>query len=190
MKISLGAKMLIMPSPVFIVGTYGYSGQPNVATGAWGGGCCSEPPCIAISLRKATYTYGNIILRKAFTVSPATEDYVREADYFGIAAGRDIDKFHNTSLTPQKGTFVDAPYAAELPLVFECKLLHTIEIGLHTQFIGEILDTKTDERILGKNSLPDITKLRPVAYAPQVRSYHSIGDILGTAFSIGKIFRK
>ncbi len=35
---------------------------------AWGGLCCSSPPSIAISLRKATYTYGNIVERKAFTI--------------------------------------------------------------------------------------------------------------------------
>jgi flavin reductase (DIM6/NTAB) family NADH-FMN oxidoreductase RutF len=35
---------------------------------AWAGICCSSPPFIAVSLRKATYTYGNIRERKAFSV--------------------------------------------------------------------------------------------------------------------------
>jgi flavin reductase (DIM6/NTAB) family NADH-FMN oxidoreductase RutF len=37
-------------------------------TVVWGGICCSEPPSIAISLRKAAYTDGNIVKKKAFTV--------------------------------------------------------------------------------------------------------------------------
>ncbi len=61
MKKSLGAKTIIYPTPVLIVGTYDAAGKPNVMTAAWGDICCSIPPYVAVSLRKATYTYGNII---------------------------------------------------------------------------------------------------------------------------------
>ena len=56
MKRSLGAKTLIVPTPTWIVGSYDKHGKPNGMTAAWGGICCSDPPCVAISLRKATYT--------------------------------------------------------------------------------------------------------------------------------------
>jgi flavin reductase (DIM6/NTAB) family NADH-FMN oxidoreductase RutF len=45
---------------------------------AWAGICCSSPPRVAVSLRKATYTYGNIMERKAFTISLPSEDYVEK----------------------------------------------------------------------------------------------------------------
>ncbi|HDN05166.1 MAG TPA: flavin reductase family protein, partial [Chloroflexi bacterium] len=54
MKKSLGAQTLIFPTPVWCVGSYDKEGQPNVMTIAWGGICCSKPPCLTISLRKAT----------------------------------------------------------------------------------------------------------------------------------------
>ena len=54
MKKSLGAKTLVYPTPVFVVGTYDKAGKPNAMTAAWGGICCSQPPCVAVSLRKAT----------------------------------------------------------------------------------------------------------------------------------------
>ena len=69
MKTSLGPKTFAYPTPVFIVGTYDAQGHPNAMAVAWGGICCSKPPCVAISVRKATYTYGNLVERKAFTVS-------------------------------------------------------------------------------------------------------------------------
>jgi len=99
MKKSFGAKTLIFPAPVWCVGSYDTSGKPNIMTIAWGGICCSKPPCVTISLRKATYTYGNIMERKAFTLNVPSEQYVQEADYFGIASGRDVDKFKETGLT-------------------------------------------------------------------------------------------
>ena len=60
MKKSLGAKTLAQPAPVWVVGSYDSQGKPNIMTIAWGGICCSQPPCVTISLRKATYTYGCI----------------------------------------------------------------------------------------------------------------------------------
>ena len=85
-----------------------------------------------VSLRKATYTYGNIMERKAFTVSVPPERYATEADYFGMASGSRADKFAAAKLTPAKSNLVDAPYVEEFPLVLECKVIHIIKIGLHT----------------------------------------------------------
>jgi len=86
MKKSLGAKTLVYPTPVFVVGTYDAQGKPNVMTASWGGICCSRPPCVAVSLRKATYTYGNIVQRKAFTISIPSEAHVQAADHFGLVS--------------------------------------------------------------------------------------------------------
>jgi flavin reductase (DIM6/NTAB) family NADH-FMN oxidoreductase RutF len=66
---------------------------------AWGGICCSDPACVSISLREATYTYSNIIERKAFTVNIPSEKYIKEVDYCGIVSGKSEDKFVSTGLT-------------------------------------------------------------------------------------------
>ncbi len=186
MKKSIGPKSIVYPTPVFVVGTYDQSGNPNVMAAAWGGICCSAPPCVAVSLRKATYTYGNIIEKKAFTISIPSEAYVKEADYFGIVSGRTENKFERSGLTPVKSELVDAPYVQEFPFVLECQLLHTTEIGLHTQFIGEIMDVKADENVIGEEGGTDIEKIRPILFAPGTRAYYGIGSYLGKAFSIGR----
>jgi len=186
MKQSLGAKTLFFPTPVLMVGTYDQAGKPNLMTAAWGGICCSEPPCVTVSVRKARHSYDSIVERKAFTVGIASEAKMTEADYIGIASGRDADKFSVTGLTPVRSELVDAPYAAEFPLVLECRLLHTLEIGIHTQFIGEIIDVKADPDTLGDGGLPDILKVKPLVYDTAHKGYHSVGPLLGKAFSIGK----
>ncbi|OGL47356.1 MAG: flavoredoxin [Candidatus Schekmanbacteria bacterium RBG_13_48_7] len=190
MKKSLGAKTVVYPTPTFIVGTYDKSGNPNVMAVAWGGICCSKPPCVSISLRKATYSYGNIVEQKCFTVCIPSEKYVKEADYFGMVSGKNENKFETTGLTPVKSDLVNAPYVKEFPFALECKLIHTHEIGLHTQFIGEILDIKADESVLDQNGRIDIEKVKPILYAPDVRSYYGIGKNLGIAFSLGKEIKK
>jgi len=186
MKKSLGALTLVYPMPVWCVGSYDVEGIPNLATVAWGGVCCSKPPCVTISLRKATYTYGNILERGAYTVNVPSASYAVEADFFGTTSGRDVNKFRESGLTPIRSELVDAPYVDEFPVVLECKVIHTYEIGLHTQFIAEILDVKADQEILGEDGKPEILKVDPMIYATKIREYYRVGELIGKAYSMGK----
>jgi len=186
MKTSLGAKPLTYPAPVFVVGTYDAQGKPNVMAVAWGGICCSKPPCVAISVRKATYTYGNLVERRAFTVSIPSVDHVEAADFFGIASGRDVDKLAAAGLTAVRSDLVDAPYVSEFPLVLECKVVHVAELGLHTQFVGEILDVKAEEACLNSDGKPTAELVRPFSWTPSENQYYSMGERLGRGFSVGK----
>lgn len=190
MKTSLGAKTLAYPTPVFVVGTYDAQGKPNAMTVAWGGICCSKPPCVSISVRKATYTYGNLVERKAFTISIPSEDHLVAADYFGMASGRDEDKFAVAGLTPVRSTLVDAPYVSEFPMVLECKVVHVAELGLHTQFVGEIMDVKAEESCLSDEGKLSIEKVRPFSWAPAENFYYGTGKKLGRGFSEGKALGK
>jgi flavin reductase (DIM6/NTAB) family NADH-FMN oxidoreductase RutF len=185
MKKSLGAKTLLFPAPVLIICTYDDAGKPNAMTAAWGGICCSVPPCVAVSLRKATYTYGSLMSKKAFTINIPSEKYVKEADYFGIASGKNEDKFKKTGLTPVKSTLVDAPYIEEFPLTVECKIVNVLELGLHTQFVGEVLDVKLDETVSARDkSLIEL--VRPLIFAPDGGGYYGVGQHVAAAFSVGK----
>jgi flavin reductase (DIM6/NTAB) family NADH-FMN oxidoreductase RutF len=184
-KTSLGARTIIVPTPVWVIAVYDATGRPNAMTASWAGVCCSQPPCLAVSLRKATYTYGCLVARRAFTVHVPRADQVVQADYLGTASGRDVDKLAVAGLTAVPSTLVDAPLIAEFPLVLECRLLHTFELGLHTQFIGEILDVKAEPEVLDERGLPDPLRVAPMTYAPEVRRYYGIGAELGQAKRLG-----
>lgn len=186
MKKSLGAKTIILPAPTWVVGTYDNEGKANVMTAAWGGICCSEPPCVAVAVRSATYSHANMIARKAFTLNVPGEKHVMEADFLGMASGRDTDKFAATGLTPEASTLVDAPFVKEFPLILECKVLHVVEIGLHTQIIGSIVDVKADEEVLDIKGMPDMEKVKPILFSPANRGYYATGKFLEKGFSIGK----
>jgi flavin reductase (DIM6/NTAB) family NADH-FMN oxidoreductase RutF len=186
MKKSFGARTMLFALPVWCVGSYDAEGNANVMTVAWGGICCSKPPCVTISLRKATYTYGNIMKRRAYTVSLPSEQYARQADYFGMVSGREVDKFQVSGLTPVRSELVDAPYVGEFPVVLECRVIHHHEIGLHTQFIGEILDVKIDEEVLDSANRPDVGRIRPFVYGTSPEYYYRVGEAIGQAFQIGR----
>ena len=186
MKISLGPRTILYPTPVLIVGTYDEDEKPNIMNAAWGGLCCSQPPCIAVSIRKQRHTYAGLIKHQAFTINIPASRQVKEADFAGIYSGAQQDKFAETGLTAVRAQRVNAPYVEEFPLVLECRLRHTIELGTHTQFIGEILDVKADEAVLGENNLPEIEKVDPMLFAPMEQAYYRVGNFVAPAFSVGR----
>jgi len=189
-KSSLGAHTLILPLPVWIVGTYDEEGVPNVMTASWAGICNSSPPCVTISLTETRYSYDNIIKRKAFTINIPSEKFAAESDFFGTVSGRDFNKFDKTGLTAIKSDLVDAPYIQEFPLVAECKLIHTYKVGSHIMFIGEILDIKADKSILKENGRPDIDLLKPFIYATGSGTFHGMGKNLGTVGDLQKTIKR
>jgi flavin reductase (DIM6/NTAB) family NADH-FMN oxidoreductase RutF len=186
MKTSLGAKTLLYPAPVMVVGTYNEHGQANIMTAAWGGIACSRPPCISISLRSATASHAYIVSRKAFTISLPSRAYAAQADYIGLVSGRNHNKFEELGLTPVASTLVDAPYVSEFPLVLECRLVATHELGLHTQFVGEVMDVKVDEKLVTNKGKVNIEELDPILFMPDSGLYYGLGTLIGEAFSIGK----
>ena len=190
MKRSLGAKTLLYPMPLLIIGSYDREGKANVMAAAWGGIACSKPPCVSVSLRAATATHGNILARKAFTISLPESRQVAQADFFGMVSGRKVDKFAATGLTAARAEFVDAPYVAEFRLILECALLQVHELGLHTQFIGEIKDVKVDDGCLDAAGNLDARKLDPVVCALSAGGYFALGAPIGQPFAVGGVFRE
>jgi flavin reductase (DIM6/NTAB) family NADH-FMN oxidoreductase RutF len=187
MKLSLPAQTILLPSPVLVIGTYCADGKPNIMTAAWGGIACSKPPCVSISLREATLSFHSIQQTEAFTVNIPSEKYFKEADFAGLASGRDCDKFEETGLTAEKSKLVNAPLVKEFPYALECRLIQQVTLGLHTMFIGEIVGMVADSEALSPSKLPDIEKVHPILFGSfGSNAYYAVGKKLGDAFSVGK----
>ena len=190
-KRSLGANPFLYPEPTLLVCSYDAEGKANVMVAAWGGICSSDPLSLSISVRPARWTHAAVLARKAFTVCIAGEALLETADFLGIVSGRNCDKFAEAGLTAVKAEHVDAPYIAECPVVLECSLSQTLDLGAHTMMIGTILDVKADEDCLdASRTSPDILKIAPLIYDASSRSYYGIGRQLGAAFSVGKTLLK
>lgn len=86
-RVNFGAKPLMLPQPVLIIGTYDENGVPNAMNAAWGITTDFKEITISLSEHKTT---DNFNITKAFTVSMATEDYVTACDYVGIESGRKV----------------------------------------------------------------------------------------------------
>ena len=75
-RTNFGAKPIMFPQPVLIIGTYDENGVPNAMNAAWG--ITTDFKEITISLSKHKTT-DNLMARKAFTVSMATKNHHRHS---------------------------------------------------------------------------------------------------------------
>jgi len=187
---SLGPSTAAFPTPTWVVATYDKNGRANAMTAAWGGVANSTPASIFVAIRPDRYTYENLLTKREFTICIPSEEYVREADYFGLESGRETNKIEASGLTAVKAEKVNAPYIAEFPMHLECKLADRMNLGSHFVIIGQIVDVKAREEILDHKDSIEIQKLKPIIYSPTDRNYYGVGEEIGTAFSIGKEFKK
>jgi flavin reductase (DIM6/NTAB) family NADH-FMN oxidoreductase RutF len=184
LKKSLGPRMLL-PAPVWVIGTYDAKGQPNMMTAGWVGIACSSPATVSVSIRESTATYSNLMTTRAFTVNVPSAARIREADFFGMVSGRDSAKLSAAGIVTRKAEHVYAPYLDDFPLILECEMRRSVRVGMHTLITGEVRDVKAEEEILGDNGLPRMDRLDPVLFMASDANYYRVEESLGRTFTIG-----
>lgn len=181
MRKNFGAKPILYPQPVFIIGTYDENGAPDAMNAAWGG--ISEADEISLCLSAGHKTVKNILKTGAFTVSMATADTVVPCDYVGLVSGNDVaDKMEKAGFHAVKSQFVNAPLFAELPMAVECRFKSYDEETC--RMVGQVVNVCAEESILTDGKI-DPMKLHPITYDSANHAYHVLGEKVGNAFSDG-----
>ena len=185
MRKNLGVKAFLYPQPTLVIATYNEDGTANAMVAAWGS--VSDTNQVAIYVAKSHKTMPNLLARKAFTVSMATDTVIQAIDYLGVTSGNKVaDKFAKSGLTAIKSENVDAPLIAELPLALECKLVSYDEES--ELLLGEIVNVTADESALDEDGKLSVEKLAPVCYDSAGHGYYVMERRVGNAFSDGKNF--
>ena len=185
MKKDLGAVQAVFPMPVLMVAAYNDDGTPNVMNAAWGMIC--EQDQIALFLDPEHKTTKDMRARKAFTVALADRAHMAEADFFGIASGRDMtDKFARTGMTAVKSEKVNAPIIEDFPITMECELAEVVAAEHFSAVIGRIVNVKVEESLLTEDGEVDVSRLDAILFDQFGRSYYATGDRIAGAWDIGQ----
>lgn len=183
MRKDLGAKTLLYPMPVLIIGTYDQNGEADAMNAAWGG--IYDYNQVTVSLA-GHVTTDNIRKNKAFTISFATKDTVVASDYVGLVSkARENRKLEKAGLHPFKSNKVNAPLFEEYPLTIECKLISLDgNMGEGGTLVGEIVNVSVDEKILTNDKI-DVKKLAPITFDAANNKYIVLGEEIADAFKVG-----
>ena len=182
MRRNIGAKSMLYPMPVLIIGTYDEDGVANAMNAAWGG--ISEENEISICVSDDHKTAKNIEKTGFFTVSVADAKNVVQADYIGIVSGNKVpDKISRCGWTALPSEKINAPIFSELPFALECEVISYDRENC--RLVGRIVDISVDDDILSGGKV-DLRKFNPITYDPSSHSYVALGEVVGRAFSDGK----
>jgi len=157
-----------------------------VLTVAWIGMMGSDPPVLAISLKKGRHSLAVIRKEREFTVNIPSSKLFRETDYCGLVSGKRRQKFQDSGLTAMAPLVVRAPLVKECPFNLECRVIHEVGLGDWVVLFGEIVETHVDVDKIDSTGKIDMVGMDPLVYCATVREYWSLGTRLGFAFRAGK----
>ena len=180
MKMHLGPKNCLYPLPTTLIGAK-VNGKPNFNAIAHVG--IMDLGSVSLGMAKAHYTNKGIKENKTFSVNIPSEDMVEKADYCGIVSGREANK--GELFETFYGKLKTAPMIEECPINMECELIKTVDFPNHDIFIGRVVETYCDESVM-ENGVVDFSKVKPILFVMNHRSYWKLGDRLAKAWNVGK----
>ena len=179
---------VMTPQPCIMIATYDENQVPDVMMAAWGGQCDYDKILFDLGAHRTTE---NIRLKKAFTVSFATEETMAESDYFGLVSGDEVpDKVERAGFTVTPSPNVDAPIINEYRLTLECRVVEMEEnAGGGARVVGEVVNWSADESILNAEGKVDLDRLKPIVFDSSALIYRALGGSVGQAWRSGKKFQ-
>lgn len=181
-KVKIGKNTFVYPMPMVLVGTV-VDGKANFMAVGWVSRVNFNPPMIAVALGNFHYTNRGIHKNETFSVNIPGSDLIEKVDFCGLVSGEKTDK--SKIFEVFYGDIPTAPMIRECPLSIECTLYSAVELPSNTLFIGEIIETYTEERYL-TGGKPDITIILPFTLTMPDNNYWKVGENAGAAWSIGK----
>lgn len=168
---------ILYPVPTVMVTCGDIDGKYNILTIAWTGTINSDPAMTYISVRPSRYSYNIIKETGEFIINVTTEPLAFATDFCGVRSGKDIDKFKEMNLTPEKASIVKCPAIKESPINIECKVKDIVHLGTHDMFVAEIVAGMADEDYIDQNGKFNFQASKPICYSHG--EYYGLGKYLG-----------
>lgn len=153
---------LLHPYNSTLVTTIDKNNKPNIIAIAWIIPLSRNPPYLVMAINKNRHSYKLIAESKEFVVNIPSYDLAKKAIFCGRRSGREVDKFKETRLTPEKAKMVSPPIIKECIAHIECKLDRIIEVGDHDLFIGKVLTAYASKEIFDKHY--NLKKFKPLLH--------------------------
>jgi len=151
------ANSLVNSGNVILV-TSCYKDKSSIITIAWHTPVSIKPAVLGISVGKERFSAELIKKSGEFIVNIPAWNLLEQMLYCGTYSGRDVNKFKETKLTPQKAEkLINTPKIKECIGSLECSVIDTREIGDHIMFFGVVQYADADEELF-KDGIWDTKK--------------------------------
>lgn len=191
-KKELRLHSVVSPTETVVVSAYDGEGKAQACTLAFYMVSSHVPPCVtvAINATQKRKTLAAMLESGAFVLGFPSVEQAVEADYLGVETGYNTDKLTNIGYTTSRAQTVNAPIVNEFLLSIECRIVHTVTVGSHTQVTGEVQRIVADESILDARDKVVLEKLQPLIYDEEQVRYLSVGEKVSDAFRPGAALKR
>lgn len=125
-----------IPNALALVGS-AHDGERNAMTTSWITQLSMEPVLVGIGVDNSAVTHRLISASGAFTVNLWNSEDTRVFVKFSKPAVDDGDTLNGRTVTTAT---TSAPVFDEAIAWIDCEVRHTLDLGTHTLFVGEVVD--------------------------------------------------
>jgi flavin reductase (DIM6/NTAB) family NADH-FMN oxidoreductase RutF len=130
-----------IPNALALVGS-AHDGERNGMTTSWITQLSMEPVLIGIGVDNTAVTHRLISASGAFTVNLWNSDDTRVFVRFSKPANDDGDTLNGRAV---RAAVTGAPVFEEALAWVDCEVRHTLDLGTHTLFVGEVVEAAIND---------------------------------------------
>ena len=154
----------IVPRPIGWISTLSEEGVANLAPFSYFMGVASEPPTLMFSAGRRDAntdkdTFKNILDSGEFVVNVVTAQLAEAMNITATEAPPEQSEFELAGVSPVPSAAIKAPRVKESPINFECKLVHTYEVGSNIAVFGEVQHIHIADEVYLEGDKIDFAKL-------------------------------
>jgi flavin reductase (DIM6/NTAB) family NADH-FMN oxidoreductase RutF len=135
----------VMDNPVALV-TSAHDGRRNVMTASLFAESSHLPVLLRVAIRPGTLTHELVSASGWFGLSILASNQGELALACGASSGRDGSKFERLGLKTFNGPR-DVPMLPGLLTTSACRVVERVELGEHTLFVGEVVESYRQSRL-------------------------------------------
>lgn len=180
---------LVVPRPIGWVSSRSPDGIANLAPFSYFVALSATPMLIGVSIgsRRGSPkdTLANLRKSGEFCVNVVTERHLEAMNASGGEHPPHVDEFEVAGVEAAEGEIVSAPYVADCPAVFECRVFREVELGVDTNVlvIGEVVGIRIAP---GLDFIPGTHTVDPAALHPVARLGGDFYSFLGPISTLAR----
>lgn len=147
-KITSGqAQKMTSPNPFALLSVLRDDGSTNLMAISWWTYLSNHPPMVGVCLGKKGLSGSLIAKNGEFALSLVGEEYKDAAKSCGACSGRTVNKAEEFGIKLEDAECIAPKVVSGSRVVFECKLVDSIEAGDHVFYTAEIIACRGDESV-------------------------------------------
>ncbi len=130
-----------MPSGLYVIGTTDKAERRNAMAMNWATQVSFDPKLVGVGVEQSAFTHELLVAGRVFSLDLIDREDRAIIRRFTKPVDVDLDAKTLNGFPYLDGPLTGAPVLAQSVAYIECEVRHQVEVGNHTLFLGEVVNT-------------------------------------------------